>query len=616
MTLFQTGNRCPGAGRGRSIRRSGTAPQSGERRRRELSTSRKSATVRFQAGCGAAAELFTARARAADRLFALNDGNSAGVGEICRQLDGLPLAVEMAAGRLRLLGVEGLCRGLDDRLKLLKGAPDGDTRHISLQAMLEWSHSLLSPFDQMVFRRLAAFPASFSLEAAVAVAGGDEAEHWETVDALGRLIDHSLVTLERREPARYRLLETLRFYATDKLRQAGETDAIAERHARHFIEVFDEAERSWEQTPDPDWLARYQPELDNLRAALDWALAAPDRRPIALALAASGFILLRWLPLIAEARTYLDRLIPLLDADTPAALAGRLLNYAAVFCLFLDDPKGLALAERAAALCRECDERPGTATALVTAAQYEIGQGRYAEAKAHLLEARHLFAGRSLKKSQLRLSGIFGLVSSCLDEVTDARRYYLEALKLARAVKSRMETAILTNLGQLEYVSGNIDRAIELGRTALDRCNSQLGYDNVVLASAHLGELLIAKGQLSEARAQLEEALSILIDRGNYPSLGCLQPWAGLAGLEGRLTEAAQLIGFLDAERDRRGRVLNPGERPFYDRLMGILEAGLPSAELAAWKALGAQWSEAEAIQFVVDRLLPGPISDDLSAGS
>jgi tetratricopeptide (TPR) repeat protein len=482
--------------------------------------------------------------------------------------------------------------------------------------MLDWSHSLLPSFDQKVFRRLAAFPAGFSLEAAVAVAGGDEAERWEVVDALGRLIDQSLLTLEQREPARYRLLETLRLYATTKLRQAGETDAIAELHARHFIEVFDEAERCWEETPDPDWIARYQPELDNLRAALDWALAAPDRRQIATALAASGFVLLRWLWLIAEGRTYLDRLIRLLDAETPATLAARLLNHAANFCLLPADPKGLALAERAAALCRECDERPGAATALVTIAQYEIAQGRYAEAKGQLLEARHLLAGRSLKKSQLRLSAMFGLVSSCLNEVADARRYYLEALESARALRSRVEAAILTNLGYLEQVSGNIDRAIELMRAALDRSNSQLGYGDRGVAFANLGEYLIAKGRLAEARSQLEDALSILIDSGTYSSLICLQPWAGLAGLEGRLPEAAQLVGFIDAERARRGQLLYPGEHALYDRLMGILQAGLPSVELEASKSKGARWSEAEAIQFVVERLLHGPISEDLSAGS
>lgn len=170
--------------------------------------------------------------------------------------------------------------------------------------MLEWSHSLLAALDQKIFRRLAAFPAGFSLEAAIAVAGWDEADDWVVVDALGRLIDRSLVTLERGEPARYRLLETVRFYGMEKLREAGETDTAAERHACHFIEIFEAAARCWEDMPDPDWIARYQPELDHLRVVLDWALAAPQRRQLAIAWAASGCILLRWLSLLAEGLGY------------------------------------------------------------------------------------------------------------------------------------------------------------------------------------------------------------------------------------------------------------------------------------------------------------------------
>src|SRR5579859_416601 len=552
----------------------------------------------------AAVELFAERARAADRLFELHDGNSASVGEICRQLDGLPLALEMAAGRLRLLGVEGLRRGLGDRLKLLKGAPDGDARHASLHGMLEWSHSLLAPFDQQVFRRLATFAASFPLEAAVAVAGGDEAERWEVVDALGRLIDQSLVTLERREPVRYRLLETLRLYATDKLRQAGETDAVAELHARHFIEVFDEAERSWEETPDPDWIAHYQPELDNLRSALDWALAAPGRRQIGFDLAASGIMLLRSLWLIAEGRTYLDRLIPFLDAQTPPATTARLLNHAAGVYLSVRDPAGLALAERSAALYRELDHRQGLASALLNVASYKMRQGQHAETQALLAEVRHLLTDTTFKKSQLTLMVCAGLASNYMHDIPNAARHFSEALETAKTLGTASEPTILTNLGVQEYMLGNIDRAIELTQMALSRSTAHLGRNSRGIILTNLGAYLLAGERIAEARSRLEEAFSALVDAGNFAAPECLQPWAVLAGVEGRLIEAAQLIGFTDAARVRSARTMDPAERRLYDRLMGILEASLPPAELEAWKAEGARWSEAEAIAFITNRLL------------
>ncbi len=187
-----------------------------------------------------------------------------------------------------MLGVEELRKGLNNRLVMLKGARTSDARHASLHAMLEWSHTLLEPFDQRVLRRLGVFPGSFSLDAAIAVATEDGSGRWEIIDAFGRLLDRSLITLGQREPPRYRLLETLRLYAAEKLQTSGEAEAAAERHARHLIELFDEADLSWEATPDPEWLARYQPELGNLQTMLDWALAEPSRRPIALALAASG----------------------------------------------------------------------------------------------------------------------------------------------------------------------------------------------------------------------------------------------------------------------------------------------------------------------------------------
>lgn len=557
----------------------------------------------------AAVELFARRGRAADRLFALTEDNGAAVGEICRQLDGLPLALEMAAGRLRMLGVEGLLRGLGDRLTLLKGTAESGVRHGSLHGMLAWSHSLLAPFDQRVFRRLAALPGGFSLEAAVAVAGENDGERWAVVDALGRLIDQSLVTLERGEPARYRLLETLRLYAVDKLWEAGEAEVMAERHARHFVTVFDEADACWEATPDPDWLARYQPELGHLRAALDWALAAPERRQIALALAASGCLLFRWLGLLGEGLRYLDRLIPLLDAEIPPARAARLLHHASVFCMFTDDPRGLSFAERSATLCREGNDRPALANALATIAQYRMREERFAEAEELLLEARQLLAGSTQKKSRLRLTAITGNFHYQTHDIANGKRYLSEALELARALKSNLETSLLSSLGAFEEASGDIDRAIGLMREALSRARAQLGGDRTGMFLTNLGSALILRGDVCEARSALEEALSVLIERGNFSAEFCLRQWAALSAVEGRLAEAAQLVGFTDAERERSGRALMYSELPIHKRLLALLEAGLQPAEYEAWKSEGAPWSEAEAIDFVASRLIHRPAS-------
>ncbi|HEY2048134.1 MAG TPA: winged helix-turn-helix domain-containing protein [Caulobacteraceae bacterium] len=552
-----------------------------------------------------AAELFIARARAADRLFELNEGNSAAVGEICRHLDGLPLALEMAAPRLRMLGIDGLRRGLDDRLRMLKGAPNGDARHASLRAVLELSHSLLAPLEQRVFRRLAVFPGSFSLEAAIEVGGEKGDESWDVVDALGRLIDRSMVTLEQREPPRYRLLETLRLYAAEQLQTSGEAEGVAERHARHFQSVFNEAELCWEETPDPDWLARYQPELDNLRAALEWAHAEPLRRGLAIALAASGALLLTDMSMTAEARKCVDRAIPLIDDATPIASSARLLMRAAVLYARTLDPEGLAFAERTAALYRELGDRPNLAVALGHIGYYGATQSRHKEVRPLLLEAQQLIGDDSSKKSRCMLVNLLGIISIYIGDATEARLQFMEALDLARALKSAREPTFLANLGVTEYLLGDLDRAIELTRDALSHGRTWPGRVWQGNALCNLGAYLIARGRPLEARPPLAEALSALTERGNFPALSCLQPWAVLGAVEGRLLEAAQLVGFIDAERARLGQAPAPSEQPLRDRLMGLLEAGLQPAELETCRAEGARWSEAEAIEFATAHLLP-----------
>jgi len=561
----------------------------------------------------AAVQLFVQRARAADRTFELLEHNSAGIGEICRQLDGLPLALEMAAARLRLLGVEGLRRGMNDRLKLLRGSLDGDARHASLHGMLEWSHSLLAPLEQKVFRRLSAFPTSFTLEAAVALVGANEAERWLVVDALGRLIDHSLVTFEQHEPARYRLLETLRLYATDNLLEAGEANATAERHARHFIEVFDEAERCYEETPDPQWFARYQPELDNLRVSLAWTLATSERRQLAIALVASSCTLLFRLSLLGEGRGYLDRIVPLLDENTPPATTALLLRHTASFREAARDSGALAYAERSALLYRDLHDERGLANALVTQALCIARQQQHAEAKSLLQEAEHLLAGGNSKKCRLRLMVIKGITSLHMNDISAAQRFYSEALELANEAESRIKPAVLSNLGVVEYILGNTDRAIELTHASLtSRSSFQLGGEATGVTYINLGAYLIAGGRFSEARAYLQKGLSYI--NGNFHNVPTsLQPFAVLAGVEGRLAEAAQLIGFVDAERARLEQRMEAGPRRLYDRLMQMLEAGLPLTELDAWKARGASWTVDEAIEFVANRLMQAPASDDLA---
>ncbi len=552
-----------------------------------------------------AVALFVERARAADRRFALDAGNAAGVAEICRRLDGIPLALEMAAARLPLLGVEGLLARLDERLRMLTtGAHTVDARHRTLRNMVDWSHGLLDPSDQKVFRRLALFSGSFSLEAAIAVAS-DNAEDWDIIDALGRLIDKSLVTAETGERPRYRLLETLRLYALQELGRQGEIDIIAERHARYFTELFGRSDALAETEPEIGWLKVYRPEIDNVRAALDWALAAPERAAIAIALVGTAALLWQVLALFAEGRGYVTRALALVDGATPPKAEARLLRSAGGLWYNSDRPWALAQYERSVALYRRIGDRLDLGTILSAIGSLYASLGRNDEAKATLHEAEEILTASDRKRSLFNVMNNLGTLAGFMNETDEARRSFGRALDLARSVKDvSRESYILMNLAEVEFVLGSIDRALERARESVSGLRSTDRRSFLVLGLINLGSYLILRGDLPEARSIAEEALLVANEEGGFVVRVCLQQWALLGALDGRFAEAARLLGFVDEGYAASGEIRQPNALQIHGRLLDLLEAALPGAEIQAYAAEGAGWSEAAAVAFTLDRLL------------
>jgi predicted ATPase/DNA-binding CsgD family transcriptional regulator len=225
-----------------------------------------------------AVSLFVERASNVRPWFTLDETNEAAVHRLCRRLDGMPLAIELAAAWLRTLTPAQIAAGLDDRFALLvRGARGVVARQQTLAASIDWSHDLLEETDQVVFRRLAAFSGGFSLDAARAVCGAAPVGEVEVLVALGRLVDKSLVVMEERDgEARYRLLETIREYATARLEEAGETAMARDRHLDHFVAVGEVAGPALVDVDQDTWLARLEVDHENLRAALHWGLAQPD----------------------------------------------------------------------------------------------------------------------------------------------------------------------------------------------------------------------------------------------------------------------------------------------------------------------------------------------------
>ncbi len=263
----------------------------------------------------AAVQLFVARAQAVELHFALDARTAAITGAVCRRLDGIPLAIELAAARTAALGLEELAAHLDDRFRLLTGGHrTALPRHQTLRATLDWSYELLPAIERTVLRRLAIFVGGFTLEAASAVATAADLGAPEVVDSVTNLAAKSLVVVEATGAVTgYRLLETTRAYALEKLTESGDLEQVARHHAEYYRDLFERAEVEWETRPTLEWVAAYGRQIDNVRAALDWAFSPSGDASIGAALTAASVPLWFQHSLMVECRGRVERALASLE---------------------------------------------------------------------------------------------------------------------------------------------------------------------------------------------------------------------------------------------------------------------------------------------------------------
>jgi len=556
-----------------------------------------------------AVQLFVARARAAAQSFVLDEDNVGAVVRLCRQLEGVPLALELAAARAAVLGAEAVAQRLDGRLlELSSGRRDVLPKHQTLRALLEWSHGLLSVSEKIVLRRLTVFVGGCTLDAAeavVVVADGTVAE-WRVPEYVASLIAKSLVIAERTaQGARYRMLETTRIFAMEQLEASGESAATAERHARYFTELFEQAYIAWETTPEMVWHRLYAPELDNVRTALNWALLDPGRSQIAVALAGPSGMLWAGLGLQAEGGRYLDRAIERIDTDTPLAPAARLLNWAAVLLQYTDHPRAVALGERSAALYRQLGDRLGLAKVSLMIGNGYVRLGRNAEAKALFDEAYETLSASDHKKSLCALMNALGTLAAFTNNNMEARDHYIRALELARELKRlAIENMILSNLAEIEYRLGSVERAVELTREAIHGFRRLGRRDFLSVGLNNLTQYLIFQGNPSDARLVAREAFILARENGGVILRTSFEPLALLGALEGRHRQAAVLLGFTTARFANSGEIREPTDQQIHDRLVQVLNAELPAADIQTLMAEGAQWSETQAADLAFDEFV------------
>jgi predicted ATPase/class 3 adenylate cyclase/DNA-binding CsgD family transcriptional regulator len=335
---------------------------------------------------GEAVELFTDRARHARPDFEISDDNAATVTEICRRLDGLPLAIELAAARVRALSLTEILDSLHDRFRLLTGgARTAVRRQQTLRASVDWSHALLTEPERALFRRLASFLGGFDLEAARTVAGGTEVQRYQVLDQLTLLVDKSLVVAENiRGRTRYRLLETVRQYALEKLGESGEADAVRSRHRDYYTTVaalLDAPGANYEQFTE-----QAEFEVDNLRAAFGWSRENSD---VELALALASSLAPAWLTvgLGREGLAWFDTVLSEENTlDLEPAVRARALADQALLAAWVNAAASLDQAQQALAIARDIDDpallvRALTACCLIAVLHDpEVGRPYFAEA--------------------------------------------------------------------------------------------------------------------------------------------------------------------------------------------------------------------------------------------
>jgi predicted ATPase/DNA-binding winged helix-turn-helix (wHTH) protein len=413
-----------------------------------------------------AVALFVSRAHAVDPRFRLASDNVEAVIDICRRLDGIPLAIELAAARVPLLGVTGLRSRLDQMFNVLTGVSRMKLRrHQTLRAALDWSYGLLTEQERRVFRRLGAFAGGFTLELAQAVARDDEIDAWLVLDLLAQLIDKSLVIADGDVEPRYRLLEPTRAFALEQLAASGEAHAVLRRHAEAVCDAMAECdEMHW--TEPYDRRLRRLAELGNLRAAVDWAMSPAGDRVLAYRMLGAGWFL--WFGNNVAAEGF-ERMIALwpLPPDLPPETE-------AAFCLALTSlrvswrDEVLQAARRAVELYRRLGERRGLADSLCRYAQ--VGMNRNGDwLDATIEEATALIDASAPLRQQAVLTMVRGSYGLHTHDFAAARAAFERQAELYRQDGGELgEYMALTNLGSVALDEGDIDGAVAALRRVVE----------------------------------------------------------------------------------------------------------------------------------------------------
>jgi len=556
-------------------------------------------------------QLFTEHAAMHRQGFAVDDANAAAVAAVCVRLDGIPLALELAAARLGSLSVTEISSRLDQRFRLLTGGSrTALPRHQTLRALIDWSYDLLNPEEQVVLDRLSVFAGGWTVDAAEAVTRGDAGD-WQVLDNLAALVGKSLVQAEEiRGSTRYRLLETVRQYAAERLtvRASPELDDTRAAHRDHYLALAETAGLHLRGPDEAAWLDRLEAEFDNIRAALAFSIADPDSAEPGLRLAAS----LRWFcHMRGHGGEVLEALTVLLERpDAPMSTRARALAASCHLLNQFGDYSAIASrAEEAIKIARGLPDPAVTADALSMLCWFRFVHGDL-PALADIDEAVEL--ARATGDPRL-LAEVLGRRAICkvgagvLDSgVADLK----ETLTLSRATADNYRLAsTLANLGVNKFAAGELPAArayLQEACMLADRC----GYQNLSAGSReNLGFVDLMDADSRSARRLFLDILDTTrLTAGINPYvLGALLGLALAAGADGDPSVAVALHGVADELHEQAGRAFEALEVGLRDRDHARLRATLGDAAFEAAYARGRTLSQADAIALATAAAEPDP---------
>ncbi|MGB5132814.1 MAG: winged helix-turn-helix domain-containing protein [Steroidobacteraceae bacterium] len=533
-----------------------------------------------------AVAMFAHRAAAADRRFELNAGNTPLVAEICRRLDGIPLALELAAARVPSLGLSALLERLDDRFRLLKaGGQTHDPRHGALHAAFDWSYGLLTAPEQQVFDRLGTFAGSFSLKAAARCVADETIDTTEAIDLIGRLVDRSLVTAMSVDPPRYTLLETARYYALSKLTAKGELEAARARMAAAMLDLLDHAYQEYWSLDEAIWLHRYEPELDNVRAAIDWTTG--NDYDLGVALYGSTWPLFVETDLYAEGRARYAQVLETLRDTMARERVGRFWEAIATYDSTRQSDRARYAAELAAQMHTATNAARSHYYALMLLAfnsQADATAARAAFDSARRLEdptwPSRLLAYGAMTEGALLMGA---------EQFVEARAAYLRAVKLALTTSERQALAATVNIVELDIACGNTGAALQLGRPlALSLRHLGRRETRFELLVMIFSALLIA-GETDEARATGAELLELAMRIDTSKLFSVLDAMAYLCCEQRRFDAAARIAVCSDWAHEAHGE---GRRRPAAERMRTSVETVLERNLGPVWRAAAGNSAE------------------------